>query len=162
MPLLSNKSRLPLSVLLLIAFFIPAYNNVSAFTFIGLAFSEAKAQTEITFIDVLILITPLIFIPVIAVVILIRSVMQVRIRKSVTGLPLLLLLFFIALLSFTGNRSTLHFPVSKLLFGMQVGFYLTAIASLLLLFTKNKRKHRRKRKTLSSQTATAVVSEEDV
>jgi glucan phosphoethanolaminetransferase (alkaline phosphatase superfamily) len=159
-PTLSNKYRLPLAILNLISFFIPAYDNTSGFQFIGLAFAEAEARAEITLIDVLIIITPLIFIPVITLVVCIRSAMKARIRTTIIGLPLVLLVFFFVLLVFTGIASNDHITASKLFFSMEIGFYVAAIASLLLIFTKNGSRHKRRRKGHSSEMETTVIVED--
>lgn len=156
---LSTKSRLLFCILIIAAFFIPAYHNISALGFISLAFQEADKHADITFIDVLILITPLVFIPVTALVIMIRSVTYVPIRKTIIVLPFLLLVFFLAILSFSGNSNSYNLFASTILLNMQVGFYLAGAASLLLIFTKNhSRRHKRKR----SRPQTEVVASQPV
>ncbi|HVF81655.1 MAG TPA: hypothetical protein VM884_06965 [Flavisolibacter sp.] len=157
MLILPPRSRLILSALIIFSFFLPSYEGVSAFGFVGLAIAEAKAHAEITLVDVLILLTPLIFIPVVALVIGFRSVTQVPVRTTVIGLPLLLLLFFFALLSYTGKSSNIHIPASDLFFSMQIGFYVAAISSLLLVFTKDGGMQRHKRKRRIRKMATAAI-----
>jgi hypothetical protein len=151
MRILPHQTRLWLSALIIVSFIIPAYKSISAFTFIGLALSEVETHADVTIIDVLIVVSPLIFMPIIAIVIAIRSVRRVPVRKTVTALPLVLLVFFCAILSFSSNNSDVHAPLPGLLFDMQIGFYLTVIASLLLVFTKNVSKRRHKRRSRSSK-----------
>ncbi|HZH64408.1 MAG TPA: hypothetical protein VEY10_05895 [Flavisolibacter sp.] len=159
---LTSKSRLPLAILLLLSFFIPASNNISAFNLIAIAFSEAKSQADITAVDVFVGIAPLVSIPILAIVISVRSAMQLSIRKTVLLLPLVLLIFFFTLLSFTLNSSRIHLSGSKLLSNMQIGFYLAVVASLLLVFTKNWRRHRRKRRKRSATKEVEVAVEKEV
>jgi glucan phosphoethanolaminetransferase (alkaline phosphatase superfamily) len=158
MKLLSNKTRLLLSILIIISFFLPAYNAISAFKFISLALSETTPPTDINLIDVLMILAPLVLIPIIAIVVFIRSYMKASTPTTVTGLPLLFLMFFFGILFFTGNISSISSPAYKFLLKMQIGFYLTVIASLLLLFTRNGRQHRHKRRRQSSLKATAIAA----
>lgn len=140
MKLLATQYRLFLPVLIIAAFFIPAYHNISGFNFISLALAEPKGHADISQTDALIIILPLVFIPLSALLIFIRSYLHLPTRMTVVVLPFLFLVFFIALLPFSRNinRSDLSFP--KILFTMQIGFYVVAISSLLLIFTKNYRK----------------------
>ena len=80
--------------MIIIAFFVPAYNNISGFGFISLAFTESKKNGEITFTDILIIIVPLFALFLAALVILLRTVAYRPTRRLYLTLPLLFLFFF--------------------------------------------------------------------
>ena len=144
MKILKTKARLLLCGVIIAAFFIPAYNNISGLSFINRAFSEAKTHNEITETDVLITIIPLLFIPFSALLILVRAVAHVSTRKTYLALPLLFMLFFFGILYISSGNTSGGFSSPKVFFQMQPGFYIAGLASLLVIFTKNykKRRHR--------------------
>ncbi|HUC79641.1 MAG TPA: hypothetical protein VMR70_01945 [Flavisolibacter sp.] len=143
---LRKKARLLLCTLILLSFFLPAYRGVSGFGFIPLAFDEVTKSHELTMIDVVILLVPLVLIPVSAAGIGIASWLRIPVRKTFAAFPLLCLLAFICLLLMSSGGS--GFSGTSLLSQMGVGFYLALPATAYLPFTKNMvRKRRRRRQT---------------
>jgi uncharacterized membrane protein YhaH (DUF805 family) len=147
-----SKARYLLCCLIILAFFIPSYQNISGFSFIPLAFSAVEGQSEISSIDVFIAVVPLVLIPVSALAILVRTSLRKTTRKTIKALPLICLFIFTVILFMSlrsisgGGRSSL-----RILSHMQGGYYVVAVASLLLPFTKAPYKRRSKK-----QQATAV------
>jgi len=127
------------SALLIAAFFIPAYGHVSAFGFLRLALGSIRTDTEVTYIDLLVILLPLIFIPISAVIILVRAAKQKPFNGLLLSLPLLFLAFFSLILSFDMNRQVNSTNVIGLIKDMSVGFYLASLASILLIFSYSKR-----------------------
>lgn len=134
-----NRCRMVYSALLLAAFFIPAYNNVSAYGFIGLAIASVKTDAEVTFLDALVILIPLLFIPLSALLILFRAFRKKPFNGLLLSLPLFFLLFFFFILSFDVNRQTSDADMIGLLKGMRFGFYIAALAAVLLLLSYSKR-----------------------
>jgi fatty-acid desaturase len=127
------------SALLIAAFFIPAYNHVSAFSFIGLAIGAVSTDSEVTFIDIMVVLLPLLFIPISACIILWRAFKHRPFNGLLLSLPLFFLLFFFLILSFDMNRQVNNVNAITLIKEMSIGFYLAALASVLLLFSYSKR-----------------------
>lgn len=150
------KGRPLLCCLILIAFFIPSFENVSGLGYINHAFSEVRKSGEITRTDALITIIPLLLIPFFALIILIRSIRHMNTRKTYLALPFVFLCFFFAILFLTSG-STGSFSSFKVLFQMQIGFYLSAMASLLLVFTKHYKRKRSKRRTEQAPEASTAA-----
>jgi hypothetical protein len=134
-----NRYRIIYSALLIAAFFIPAYSNVSAYRFIGLAIGSAQTDAEVTFMDALVILIPLLFIPLSALLILFRALRQKPINGLLLSLPLFFLLFFFLILSFDVNRETSNADMFGMLKDMRFGFYMAALTSVLLLFSYSKR-----------------------
>ncbi|MDQ6609017.1 MAG: hypothetical protein M3Y85_04270 [Bacteroidota bacterium] len=155
MKLLIEKSRALLSLLIIIAFFIPAYKDNSAFSFISLALSEVNTNSDITIIDVYIFNTLLILIPLTALAVFITSLMRKSVRQIVIVLPFLLLVFTLAVLA-TSEAGGNNLSVLKLFAGLKVGFYLAAVSSFSLMFTKNRSRRRHRRKKYQAQTKVAI------
>lgn len=130
-----NHQRVLCAALVLVAFFAPAYGNVSAFQLIFLALSSVHAESEITLVDVLIILLPLLLIPAAAAIILIRAIYQKPPNSFLLGLPFFALAFFFVIFSFDVNRQVGTVSVFGLLGKMQTGFYVAAFASLLLLLS---------------------------
>ncbi len=151
MKFLPTKSRRLLPLLIVAGFFIPAYKSVSAFQFILLALQEAKLHSDITISDALMIVVPLGLVPVTAIGIFIRAVLKLRIRTTITSLPALMLFFSVGILSLSGTISGHDVSFPSVLIRMQAGFYIVAIASLLLIATKDQRR-RRVRKMKASET----------
>lgn len=145
MNFLTTRARLLLCCVIIAAFFIPAYNNISGAGFIRLAFIEGESHSEITSTDVLIAVIPLILIPFSALVILLRSAAYMSTRKTYLALPLLFMAFFFGVLYLSSGNTSGSFSSPKVFFQMQPGFYIAGLASFLLLFTKTYKKRRHKR-----------------
>src|ERR671912_873499 len=156
MKFITTNARLLLCGVIIAAFFIPAYNNISGFGFINHAFLEVNTQNEITETDVLITITPLLFIPFSALFLLVRTAAHVSSRKMYLALPVIFMLFFFGIIFLTSRNSTGGFSSPTVFFQMQPGFYITVLASVLLIYTKNRRKRRRRRSVQSTETAAAA------
>lgn len=134
-----NQYRMLNSALLIAAFFLPAYNNISAVQFIGLAIGTVQTDAEVSLTDLLLVLTPLLFIPVSAFIILLRAAM----RKPTTGLllslPFLFLLFFSLLLSFDLSRQVTDPGLFSILKEVCPGYYISASAAVLLLLSYRRR-----------------------
>ena len=94
MRLSRNRYRMIYSSLLIAAFFIPAYGGVSAFGFIRLAIGAVRTDSEVTLVDVLVIVLPLLFILLSALVILLRAVKRKPFNGLLLCLPFFFLLFF--------------------------------------------------------------------
>jgi len=156
MKLLNTKTRLLLCLFIIAAFFIPAYNNVSGFNFISIALSEAKTPGEVTLTDVIIVLAPLVIIPISALVIFIRSAIHLSTRKTFISLPFLFLAFFFAVILLSARNISTELSGMGALFNMQLGFYLAAASSALLIFTKNSGKKRAKKFEPEAETMIAA------
>jgi hypothetical protein len=134
-----NRSRAIYAALLLLAFFIPAYNQVSAFRFLIQAVSSAGNDNEITLVDLLVVLLPLLLIPATALLILVKAVNKKPLNSLLLSLPFFSMSFFFLILSFDINRQASGSNALGLLKQMSPGFYLAAFASLLLLFSYSRR-----------------------
>lgn len=134
-----NRYRMLYSALVIAAFFVPAYGRVSAFSFLGLAIGSVQADSEITFVDVFVVLLPLLFIPISALLIFYRALRQRPLSGLVLSLPLFFLLFFCLILSFDMSRQLNDVSTLGLVKEMSPGFYIAAFASVLLLFSYSKR-----------------------
>lgn len=141
-----TNARLLLTGLIVAAFFLPSYGGISGFRFISLAFSEINRESEITSTDVFIMILPLIMIPVFALLLFIGAALKQPMRKILTGMPLICLCTFLAILLVGARNGSGSFSGPEFLVQMQVGFYLAFVASILLVATKDPRKKRVKRR----------------
>ena len=130
-----NLYRSVFAALLLVAFFIPAYGNISALDFLRLAIGVVNSDAELTLFDLVIVSLPLLLIPFAAGLILVRSLRKKGLNGLLLGLPFFSLLFFILLLSFDMNRHAGSLGVLGFLKELRIGFYLAGVASLLLLFS---------------------------
>src|SRR5215204_2015816 len=101
MDFLIKQARIILCAVIILAFFIPAYQNISGFTFISTAFSKIDGQTEIMVEDVIITVIPLVMIPVSALLILIGTYRRRSIQKTFKALPLICLVIFTCILFMT-------------------------------------------------------------
>jgi hypothetical protein len=127
------------SALLIAAFFIPAYNGISAFSFIGIALSAIKNDSDVTYVDLLVILLPLLSIPVSAGIILWRAAKRRHFNGILLSLPLFFLLFFFLILSFDMNRQINNVSAITLIKDMSVGFYIAALASVLLILSYSRR-----------------------
>ncbi len=134
-----NKYRALYAALVLIAFFIPAYSNVSAFQFLFLAVGSITGESEITLLDLAVVLIPLLLVPLGAALILIRSVKKKPLNSLLLGLPFFSIAFFFLILSFDVNRQVNNTNAFGLLKQMSIGFYIAASASLFLLFSYSRR-----------------------
>lgn len=134
-----NTYRMMYSALLLATFFTPAYNNISGFHFIGLAFGTAQSDAEVTFVDLLVVVVPLLFVPLSALLILYRAARRRPFTGLLLALPLFFLLFFFLILSFDVNRQAANSGLFSFLRNMSLGFYMAACAAVLLLLSYSKR-----------------------
>jgi len=146
MQTLITNSRFILCGINILAFFLPSYQDISAYTFIPLAFSSTDDQSEISTADVFIATVPLILIPVSSIAILIRTYMRRHLRIIFKALPLICLAVFTVLL-FLSLRTIAGGGMSSLriLSHLREGFYITAVASVLLPFTKSPYRRKVKR-----------------
>lgn len=156
MKFITTNARPVLCGVIIAAFFIPAYHNISGFGFINHAYSEVNSQNELTKMDVLITITPLVFIPFSALFILVRSAVHIPSRKTYLALPLLFMCFFFGIIYLSSGNSGGGFSSPRVFFQMQPGFYIAGLASVLLIFTKNHRKRRRRRSVAPAETIAAA------
>jgi hypothetical protein len=129
-----NRYRIIYSALVILAFFLPAYSNVSAFGFLRMALVAAKTDAELTYLDVLVVLLPLLFIPLSATMILFRAATRRRGNGLLLALPLFFLAFFVFILSFDISRQ-LGGSLVSLVTLMRPGFYLGVLASLLLVLS---------------------------
>lgn len=134
-----NQFRALYAILVIISFFIPAYNHFSAFQFLLLALSSLGAESEITLIDLLVILFPLLLIPFTALLILIRSLSKKPLNTLLLCLPFFSFSFFFLIFSLDMVRQVNSGNVLNLLTQMRIGFYLAAAASLLLLFSYSRR-----------------------
>lgn len=134
-----NQYRAIYASLIIIAFFIPAYDNVSALGFLNLVIGSVGNDAELTLIDLVIILFPLLLVPITAVIILFRSLRKKALNSLLLGLPFFSLAFFILLLSFDINKDVSNPGVLGLIKDMSIGFYLACFASLLLLFSHSRR-----------------------
>lgn len=134
-----NQYRALYASLIIVAFFIPAYNNISAAGFLSLALGTVKSDDEMTMIDFVIISFPLILILLTAFLILFRSLRKRSSTSLLLGLPFFSLAFFIVLLSFDVNKEVSNTGIFSLLKNMRYGFYIASFASLLLLFSHSRR-----------------------
>lgn len=156
MKTLAKKARLVLCSLLIVAFFIPSYNGISAFNFIPIAFAQPEVNSEITLTDVLVAVVPLFFIPLSALGILFLFWMKMPARKTYLALPLFSILTFTGIL-FTGLNSGSAFSSGRaFLMQMGIGFYIALIAAVLLPFTKRSVRKRARQPKSESQVEIAA------
>lgn len=130
-----NHSRAICASLIIIAFFIPAYDNISALDFLHLAIYSVSNDAELTFVDLLIVSTPLLLVPLTAIIILYRSLQKKALHHLLLALPFFSLTFFLLLVSFDINKDLAGSGIVSLLKNMRTGFYLAALAALLLLLS---------------------------
>jgi hypothetical protein len=134
-----NQYRAVCAVLIIVAFFIPAYRNVSAFNYLWLAINARTTDTELTLIDLAVVLLPLLLIPVAAIMVLVRALKRKTQNTLLLCLPLFSLFFFFLILSFDISRQVSNLNTLELLKQMSVGFYVAALASVFLLLTYSKR-----------------------
>ena len=134
-----NQYRAIFAMVVLIAFFIPAYERVSAFQFLFLVLNSFDSDGEITLLDLLVILLPLLLVPAAAVLILLRIVNKKPVTSLLLCLPFFSVAFFFFIFSFDRIRQVNSVTMLNLLAEMRVGFYLAAFASLLLLFSYNRR-----------------------
>lgn len=127
------------SAMVIIAFFIPAYHNVSAFGFLIMISGYIDTDSEITLIDLSVVLLPLLLIPATALLILIKAISKKPLSSLLLSLPFFSLTFFFLILSVDMNRHVNSNSILELFTQMSVGFYLAAFASLLLLFSYSRR-----------------------
>ncbi|HEV7331109.1 MAG TPA: hypothetical protein VGN63_08730 [Flavisolibacter sp.] len=134
-----NQYRAIYATLILIAFFIPAYDNISAVGFLNLALGTVNSDDEMTMIDFVIISFPLLLIPLTAIIILFKSLRKKSLNSLLLSLPFFSLTFFILLLSFDVNKEVNNAGIFSLLKDMTFGFYIACFASLLLLLSHSRR-----------------------
>jgi hypothetical protein len=134
-----NQYRAIYAALLIIAFFIPAYDDVSAFQFSLLVLRSAGADNEITLLDLLVILLPLLLILLTAMLILFKAVNKRPLNSLLLCLPFFSIAVFFLLLLFDINRQIDGTSLLNLLTQMHIGFYVAGFASLLLLFSYSRR-----------------------
>lgn len=134
-----NQYRAIYAALVIIAFFVPAYSNISAFQFLFLAIGAVGADNEITPVDLLVVLVPLLFIPLAAIIVLIKAMKKKPLNSLLLGLPFFSIAFFFLIMSFDMNRQSNAGGMFGLFREMSIGFYIAAAASLLLLLSNNRR-----------------------
>ena len=141
-------------ILIIVALFIPSYRGFSAFDFILIAFSETGAGYGLNSTDAFVATSPLILIPVTAIIISVRSFLKLPTSKIFTMLPLLLVLFFMTIIVNSEVKEDDSVSGIGLLSQIQIGFYIALLFSVLLPFTRNhRRKKVRKQETTQAQVA---------
>lgn len=139
-----------LCAVVVLAFFLPAYQACSGFQFISLALAEAANKNGVTTTDVMILLLPMMLIPASAGILGAAFALRISVQRIYTVLPFVFFTFF-TLLFFRSQAHATSQPG-----GAQIGFYLTGVATALLPFTKNaKRKSRRRRRNTKPLEAVA-------
>lgn len=139
MRLSRNKYRMIYSSLLIAAFFIPAYSGLSAFGFIRLAIGAVRTDAEVTIVDLLVIVLPLLFIFFSSLVILLRAIKRKPLNGLLLSLPLFFLLFFFLIISVDRSRQLTSTNLFNLMRDMSPGGYIAAFASVLLLFSYSRR-----------------------
>jgi len=134
-----NHYRVLFAVLVITAFFIPAYDKISAFSFFGIAIGSVASDEELTLLDLLVVLIPLLLIPVASLLILFRAIRKKPLNSLLLSIPFFSLAFFFLILSFDMNRQLNMFTMLELLRQMKVGFYIAVSASLLLLFSYSRK-----------------------
>ncbi|MBB1287214.1 hypothetical protein HRH25_22750 [Flavisolibacter sp. BT320] len=134
-----NQYRAFYASLIIIAFFIPAYDNISAVGFLNLAFGTVSNDDEMTMVDFIIISFPLLLIPLTALIILFKSLRKKALNSLLLSLPFFSLAFFMLLLSFDMNKEVNNSGIFSLIKNMGFGFYIVCLASLLLLFSQSRR-----------------------
>jgi hypothetical protein len=146
-----TNARVILCGVLLVAFFLPALNHLSAFEFIPLALAEASGDNGLTKTDALIVIFPLLMVALSAFLLALTFLLRIVIPKIYLAFPLIFLAFFSALIF---RNKSISSPSAL---GLQAGFYIALLAALLLLFTKDKKqKSRRRRKRIIKEATIAT------
>ena len=141
---LQTKARMPLCGLILLCFFLPAYDHYSAFEFIGIVRNSINKAYDVTTTDAAIAIGSLLMVPFSAAVLLLRAWLRIPTRKIYVAMPLIFFLFFTGILF--ASQTSLAGPSSVNCFApAEVGFYLAALCCVLLLFTRNQKRRRRRR-----------------
>ena len=138
MQTLFTNARYTLCILNILAFFLPSYQSISALNFIPLAFATTNEKTEISSSDVFIAIVPLVLIPLSSLAIIVLTSLRRVIRKTFKALPFICLVIFTFIL-FLSLRTIEGSGMSSLrtLSHLGIGYYLAAICSILLPFTKS-------------------------
>lgn len=139
MRLSRNRFRMIYAALVIVSFFIPAYQNVSAFEFFSLAIGDIRSEADVTLLDLVVILIPLLLIPFTALYVLMRAANKKPMNGLLLGLPLFSFAFFFLILSLDINRNVNNVDVLELLKEMSFGFYITAMGALLLLFTYSKK-----------------------
>ena len=139
MRLSRNQCRAIYAGLIIIACFIPAHGHVSAFSFLQLAIGGIHSDTELTVIDLVVVLIPLLLIPTAAMIVLVRALQNKTLNSLLLGLPFFSLSFFFLILSFDVNRQGASGNIFGLLLEMNIGFYIAMAASLLLLVSYSRR-----------------------
>lgn len=134
-----NQYRSLYATLIIVAFFIPAYNNISAAGFLSLALNTVRSDDEMTIFDFVIISFPLFLILLTAFIILFQSLRKRSSTSLLLGLPLFSLAFFIVLLSFDLNKEVSNAGIFSLLKNMRYGFYIASFAALLLFLSYSRR-----------------------
>lgn len=135
-----NQYRMLFSALLIAAFFLPAYSHISAFGFIGLAINAVETDAELTLIDLSVVLLPLLLIPFSAIYIFWRAIRQKPLSGMLLSLPFAFFLLFTLVVSLDISRHLADTGPVGFVKEMRFGFYLAALAAILLLFTYRKRK----------------------
>lgn len=146
-----SNARPVLCGLILLSFFLPAYAGYSAIRFSMLALAEASGKNNVTTTDVAILVLPLLLIPATAIGFCLLFLLHQSIRRIYLALPIIFLVFFLALLFNSPGLAAGRFTE------MQAGFYLMSVSACLLPFTTDAKRKRRRRRRHSSATVVATA-----
>jgi hypothetical protein len=134
-----NQCRAVYAALIILAFFIPAYDQTSALHFLFLSVGTVGTDSEITLLDLGVILLPLLLVPFTAIVVLVKAVKKRPLNSLLLSLPFFSLAFFFLILSFDVSRQVNSTTVFSFVTQMRVGFYLAAFASLLLLLSYSRR-----------------------
>lgn len=135
---LNRRARIILTLLIIAAFFVPAYKTYSPFDFIYLAIDEANSEVDVTAMDVLVVLIPLLSIPFTALLILIRSLKKLPSRRTLRILPFLFFSFVLMIIFFLQHSQFSVETVLMFLNSMELGFFVLALTTFLLIFVKNR------------------------
>ena len=158
MKLIIHKARLILCGLILISFFLPAYQSTSGFSFARQALSDFKNGGEITFTDIFVLVAPLLAMQAVTLYILVRSYFRYAVRKTFTALPALFLGFFLVVIYYS-YRNIYPFSGKEVLKHLQIGSIIAGLSCALVIFTKDLPRKRRRRRRSSGSVQTLSVAE---
>lgn len=154
MSYLKSNLRIVACIILLLAFLFPVFRGLTALDFIQLAIKETQSNTEITPVDLLIVLTPLFTIPVTAIAIIIRSSVYVNTRKTLLCLPLICFFFFFIVFYFGTNRQLDQLFSFTFFSKIGFGFYLGSFSALLIPFTPiPERKTKKERQEIVDEVA---------
>lgn len=153
-----QREARPLICLLIVAtFFLPAYRQLSGFTFVKLALNGPESGSQLTFADTVVAILPLLLIPAVAAMLLVRSLQRVPVRKTYVTLPLVFLIFFSGIVAWSERHSTDIRSLFDIVKHVRPGYYAAVLCCGILPFTRNRKRRRHSRRRQTEVTTDATV-----